>query len=236
MTPSDTPPSDTSINPDGQARKRFAFAPREEGDNAPVQRIIENDRKRKGLRLGITIGIGLIATVVLSFISITAEDGIKLQVTAENPQISDDGALKLEGLTYKGITSDGNNFIVLAEVATELPNQPELVELESPRARVDSTSGNPMTIRSNKGELNRDTELVELNGRVVIVRPDIGYTLMTEAAVAHLNTGRMTSDKIVRGYSPRARVRAEGMIINDNGQDVLFTGKSTLTIRRLQTP
>ena len=70
---------------------------------------------------------------------------------------------------------------------------------------------------------------------MVIVRPDIGYTLMTDAAIAYLNSGKMVSDQEVRGFSPRARVRADGMIISENGDNVLFTGNSTLRILTRQS-
>ncbi|MCE2517129.1 MAG: LPS export ABC transporter periplasmic protein LptC [Alphaproteobacteria bacterium] len=235
--------TDTTSNaPEGNdgetagGRKSFTFAPRDASNAQPVERILEGDRQRKALRLSLMAGTGVVAAVVLSFISLTAEEDIKVQVTAEAPKVEASGSLELKGLTYKGITNEGNDFIVLAEVARETPDKPDEVELVSPRARVDTASGNPMTLRSNEGQFNRVAQRVHLNGRVVIVRPDIGYTLMTEAAIADLNSGKMTSDQRVRGFSPRAQVQAEGMVINDNGLDVLFTGKSTLTIRQLTTP
>lgn len=235
-TTSDTPqrsPQDPSV-PEG--RKSFTFAPRDASDSEPVRQILEGDRQRKSLRLSLLIGTGVAAAIVLSFISLSSEEEIKVQISAEAPKVEASGSLELTGLTYKGLTNDGNDFIVLAEVARETPDKPDEVELVSPRARVDTASGNPMTLRSNAGQFNRVAERVHLNGRVVIVRPDIGYTLMTEAAVADLNSGKMTSDQQVRGFSPRARVQSEGMVINDNGLDVLFTGKSTLTIRQLTSP
>ena len=227
----------TDTTPDNQpqeaTRKSFTFAPRGISSAQPVERILEGDRQRKSLRFSLMIGTGVVAAVVLSFISLTAEEEIKVQVAADAPKVEATGSLELKGLTYKGITNDGNDFIVLAEIARETPDKPDEVELISPRARVDTTSGNPMTLRSNEGQFNRLAQRVHLNGRVVIVRPDIGYTLMTEAAIADLNSGKMSSDQLVRGFSPRARVKAQGMVINNNGLDVLFTGKSTLTIRQL---
>ena len=66
----------------------------------------------------------------------------------------------------------------------------------------------------------------------MIVRPDIGYTILTEQAVADLGTGTMTSDTNVRGFSPQAQVTAGGMIIRENGKDVIFKGKSVLTLNQ----
>ena len=123
----------------------------------------------------------------------------------------------------------------MAETAIESTDNPEIVTMTSPRARVDTDDGNPMTMRSLNGAFNRNEDRVDLEGRVVIVRPDIGYTLMTDTAIAYLNSGKMVSDQEVRGFSPRARVRADGMVISENGDNVLFTGKSTLRILTQQS-
>ena len=223
-----TPPEQSKS--DDNVRKQFTFAPRSDIGDQPVERILAAGQKRKKLGIGLMVGIGILSAIILSFVSLTAEEDIKVQVASQDPQPQQSGSLELGGLKYKGVTAEGNDFIVLAKSAIESPELPNQISLTAPRARVDGTSGNPMTIRSNEGQFYRDNKRVDLNGRVVIVRPDIGYTLMTEAAIAHLDTGLLTSDNIVRGFSPRARVKADGMVISQNGKDVLFKGKSRLTI------
>lgn len=215
--------------------KKFSFAPRG-ADDLAARNVVSGERQRRSLRNVILGGVLVISGAIISALVISNEKEIKVQVAEEKEEVKKPSSgLELKGLSYKGITSDGNDFIVLAETAIEDQNQPELVELKSPRARVDTTSGNPMTLRSLSGSFYRDQDRVDLNGRVVIVRPDIGYTLMTDAAIAYLDTGRMTSDQEVRGFSPRARVRADGMVISERGENVLFTGKSTLRILTQQS-
>ena len=202
--------------------KKFSFAPRG-ADDLAARNVVSGERQRRSLRNVILGGVLVISGAIISALVISNEKEIKVQVAEEKEEVKKPSSgLELKGLSYKGITSDGNDFIVLAETAIEDQNQPELVELKSPRARVDTTSGNPMTLRSLSGSFYRDQDRVDLNGRVVIVRPDIGYTLMT-------------SDQEVRGFSPRARVRADGMVISERGENVLFTGKSTLRILTQQS-
>jgi len=210
--------------------KTYSFAPRSEPISDGTRDLLQSDKQRNYQRYLVLIALLVLAGIGLSFISLTEEEEIKIQV--ESTIQEESGALVLEGVTYKGLTSEGNDFIVLAETAAENPDKPDQVALTSPRARVDTDTGNPMTIRSNNGLFFRNDDRVDLDGRVVIVRPDLGYTLLTEQAVAFLDSGMMTSNVQVRGFSPQGQVTADGMEIKDHGRDVLFKGKSILTLKQ----
>ena len=219
-----------------KTKKQFSFAPRTARNDGSANSVIAGDRQRRSLRNIILIGVLVTSGAIASTLILTGEEEIKVQVESKPEEIKQDtGGLELKGLSFKGITADGNDFIVLAETAIESTDNPEIVTMTSPRARVDTDDGNPMTMRSLNGAFNRNEDRVNLEGRVVIVRPDIGYTLMTDTAIAYLNSGKMVSDQEVRGFSPRARVRADGMVISENGDNVLFTGKSTLRILTQQS-
>ena len=219
------PPTDQENN-----GKTYSFAPRSEPISDGTRDLLQSDKQRNYQRYLVLIALLVLAGIGLSFISLTEEEEIKIQV--ESTIQEESGALVLEGVTYKGLTSEGNDFIVLAETAAENPDEPDQVALTSPRARVDTDTGNPMTIRSNNGLFFRNDDRVDLDGRVVIVRPDLGYTLLTEQAVAFLDSGMMTSNVQVRGFSPQGQVTADGMEIKDHGRDVLFKGKSILTLKQ----
>ena len=210
--------------------KTYSFAPRSEPISDGTRDLLQSDKQRNYQRYLVLIALLVLAGIGLSFISLTEEEEIKIQV--ESTIQEESGALVLEGVTYKGLTSEGNDFIVLAETAAENPDKPDQVALTSPRARVDTDTGNPMTIRSNNGLFFPNDDRVDLDGRVVIVRPDLGYTLLTEQAVAFLDSGMMTSNVQVRGFSPQGQVTADGMEIKDHGRDVLFKGKSILTLKQ----
>ena len=66
---------------------------------------------------------------------------------------------------------------------------------------------------------------------MVIVRPDLGYTLLTDEAFANLDTGVMISEVPVRGFSPTTRINSDGMVIAE-GRDILFTGKSRIILNQ----
>lgn len=236
----------TSENDSQQNRKRFAFAPQGNGgSDEPVNRILKNAQRRRNIGFALTISVG-IAVVGLVLISLVSDPSIKLQVSDKQPQtggapqiiqapqIDQAATLKLQGLTYKGITSDGKNFIVLADSAHESQDRPNLVDLESPRAQVDSDVDDPITLKANQGQFDRQNQRIALDGRVVIVRPDIGYTLRTEAVIADLSNGKITSDQRIDGFSSGNRIGSEGVVIDNEGQND-FTAHAELITYDLNT-
>ena len=66
----------------------------------------------------------------------------------------------------------------------------------------------------------------------MIVRPDLGYTLLTDEAFANLDTGVMISEVPVRGFSPSTRINSDGMVIAEEARDILFTGKSRIILNQ----
>ena len=218
--------ADHNSNP---SRKAYSFAPRPSEQQTSLNNIVARDKQRRNIRNGIFISIIALAGIIISLLLISPQEDIKLQVNADNQQQQNIGYnIALEDLVFKGITQNGNNFIVFAETAIEKPEQPQIVHLTQPRTRVDTESGNPITLRSLNGSFDQNTERVQLNGRVVIVRPDLGYTLMTEAATAHLDTGYLTSEHDIQGFSPQGQIKAQGIIISENARNITFKGKATL--------
>lgn len=213
-------------------KQKFTFAPRERNQDDTRASVTESSRQRRTRQVVLAAVIGAVAMVVVAIVSFNNEEEITVQITADSANINETGTVALEGLSYKGVTGDGKDFIILAETATESMQRPEEVKMVSPRARVDTASGNPITIRSNTGKFMRIANTVNLKGRVVIVRPDLGYTLLTEEAFADLGKGLMKSDSPVRGFSPNGNIRSAGMLIDETSQDVIFTGKSTLVLNQ----
>ena len=69
---------------------------------------------------------------------------------------------------------------------------------------------------------------MDLAGRVVITQPAIGHFLYTESATALLEEGTIESTSHVRAEAPDTIITADGMRILNQGQHVIFTGKSRI--------
>ena len=210
--------------------RRFAFAPRET-DGADTADSVSRDSRRRRLRqIALASVIGAIVVVSIGLVEFDSGEETTVQIGVQKASVDPGGTVSLEGLSYKGVTSSGRNFIVLADEASESTERPDLVSMVSPRARVDTEAGNPITIRSNSGELERTSNTVTLSGKVVIVRPDLGLTLTTEEAFADLASGTLRSEVPVRGTGPDGSIDSGGIVIAGNDGNILFTGRATLVI------
>jgi LPS export ABC transporter protein LptC len=162
-------------------------------------------------------------------------DTVNIQVTVTNHALpANSQSFRLEGATYKGNTADGDAYVLFADVATEDADQQGVIEMLAPRAKLDQPDQQSLTIRSNEGVYYADDEELQLTGRVVIVQPDTGYTLYTDAARAWLDAGIVESTDDVHGYGPDSMITAKGMVISRPDNNVIFTGKSALVIEESQ--
>ena len=212
--------------------RRFAFAPRETDGADTADSVFRDNLRRRRLQIALASVVGAIVLVSIGLVEFGAEEETTVQIGVQKASVDQGGTVSLEGLSYKGVTSSGRNFVVLADEASESTERPDLVSMVSPRARVDTEAGNPITIRSERGELERATNTVTLTGKVVIVRPDLGLTLTTEEAFADLGSGTLRSEVPVRGTSPDGSIDSGGIVIAGDDGNILFTGKSTLVIDR----
>jgi LPS export ABC transporter protein LptC len=220
-------------------QQKPSFAPRvapeqrsaSESDTAQQVAIWSGQRWRYILILTGFIGLAGVSSLLIW----EQSDTVNIQVTATNPALpANSQSFRLEGATYKGNTVDGDAYVLFADVATEDAEQQGVIEMLAPRAKLDQPDQQSLTIRSNEGVYYADDEELQLTGRVVIVQPDTGYTLYTDAARAWLDDGIVESTDDVHGYGPDSMVTAKGMIISRPDNNVIFTGKSALVIEETQ--
>ena len=220
-------------------QQKPSFAPRvapeqrsaSESDIAQQVAIWSGQRWRYILILTGFIGLAGVSSLLIW----EQSDTVNIQVTATNPALpANSQSFRLEGATYKGNTDDGDAYVLSADVATEDAEQQGVIEMLAPRAKLDQPDQQSLTIRSNEGVYYADDEELQLTGRVVIVQPDTGYTLYTDAARAWLDDGIVESTDDVHGYGPDSMVNAKGMIISRPDNNVIFTGKSALVIEETQ--
>lgn len=217
-------------------RQRFAFSPRVAENSDTADSVSRDSRLRRNRQIILAVLIAAILAVSARLVNFESGDETTVQISAREASVDQGGTVSLEGLSYRGVTNTGKNFIVLADLASESTEQPDLVTMVSPRARVETAEGDPITIRSNTGELMRKTNTVNLTGKVVIFRPDIGYTLMTEEASANLGSGKLVSEVPIQGFSPDGSIQSSGMVIGGDDESIRFTGKSRLVINRATRP
>ena len=228
MQPAD-PPNSSDGHRQERSSRRFTFAPREADNSRTADNVSRDNRRRRNRQTALAIVICLIVVASIGLTDFTQNEETTVQLGIESTSIGRGGTILLEGLSFQGVTKSGKNFIVSADRASESTEEPDRINMASPRARIDTATGKPITINSESGTLIRNSNTMTLSGKVVIVRPDIGYTLTTEEAVADLESGRLVSNSPVRGTGPDGDIRSGGMVIAGEGESVVFSGESTIT-------
>ncbi len=226
MTKDPLNPQDAMID----ETKTPSFAPR----NIQADRQLSKSSGR-GLRYAL-LASGMLALVgVITLLIQTKEDAISFKVTPQEAATdTTEKTLTLEGVVYKGQTSEGEDFVLFADRTAESPDEDGKITMIAPRAKIDQPNDQSLTIRSNEGVYFQQVEHIHLSGRVVIVQPETGYTLYTEAVSARLEEDIIESLTTVRGFGPSSSITADGMIITNRGRDVVFVGNSALVLEDIK--
>ena len=220
----------------GRSTQRLAFAPRETDVVDTADSVSRDNRRRRRRQVALASAIGAIVLASIGLVEIDSGEETTVQIGIQKASVDQSGTISLEGLSYKGVTSSGRNFVVQADRASESTERPDLVSMVRPRATVDTEAGDRITVQSDSGEFERASNTVTLTGRVVITRPDRGLTLMTEEVFADLGSGTLKSETPVRGISPDGVINAEGIVIAGEDGNILFTGRSKFVINEGNTP
>jgi lipopolysaccharide export system protein LptC len=137
--------------------------------------------------------------------------------------------LNMLNARYSGVDENNQPFNVAADLATQAPDNENMVELQHPKANIRTTEGDLVALSARLGHYDREVETLELTGKVLLTH-DKGFDIVTEAATVNLKDGSAAGDSAVSGQGPSGELQAEGFRLRERGQVIIFTGKSRLLI------
>jgi LPS export ABC transporter protein LptC len=211
----------TTPQPDRHTQKAN-FTPKRVADEDGDARSLRPSILFLGLALCLTLGIaawlGLVDT----------NDDIRLEIT--DVSTSSDGNVALTGARYRGHTESGKRFEVIATAAIERSDSPGNIDLSEPIATIFSDDGSTLNITSQTGAYSQTGSGVALRGNVIVTDSGRGMTMETEMLDANLSSGNLHTNTDVRLTSDTALVLAEGMQVFDEGDLIVFRGKSKMTL------
>ena len=211
----------TTPQPDRHTQKA-SFTPKRIADEDSDARSLRPSILFLGLALFLTLGIaawlGLVDT----------NDEIRLEIS--DISSSSNGNIALTGARYRGHTETGKRFEVIATAAVEQSDNPGYIDLSEPIATIFSNDGNTLNITSRTGAYSQTRSGVALRGNVIVTDSGRGMTMETEILDANLSTGDLQTTTDVRVTSDTALVLAEGMQVFDEGDLIVFSGKSKMTL------
>lgn len=131
-------------------------------------------------------------------------------------------AVRVVDPRYQGLDEQNRPFTVTANTATQTED-PDIVDLDRPRADILLTDGSWILLESDAGRFDKGRHLLDLSGNVTLWQ-DGGNLLVTAEAQIQLQEGSASGDKPVAAQGPFGTLTSEGFRLTERGQVVVFTG------------
>ena len=140
---------------------------------------------------------------------------------------TDTGGQQIINARFTGTDSQNRPYSVTADTASQVKNEPDLIDLAFPKADITLASGAWVALSAETGRLNRKNQILNLKGSVNLFH-DMGYELRTSSADVQMEQGTASGKEAVSGQGPFGTLKSTGFRILDGGKRVIFSGKSRL--------
>jgi len=138
--------------------------------------------------------------------------------------------LSMVNAHYQGLDNTNRPYTLTAERATETSSKSGIVILDNPKADFLTRKGTGIYVEARTGIYYQADKILDLEGEVSLYQ-DEGNEMHTERARVHLDTSSVEGDMPVTGNGPQGRIAGTGFRIDDNGRQMLLTGRSEVQMR-----
>ncbi len=148
------------------------------------------------------------------------------------PELAADYADSLSMLNarYDGVDDEGRPFSLSADEATQPSSVDEIVDLSLPKGDITLKDGTWLALTAKTGKYDRKGNTLDLAGAVSLFH-DQGFELQTETAAVDLEAGRAEGSDPVTGHGPFGELLADGFRVENNGDTIIFTGRSRMILQ-----
>ena len=141
-----------------------------------------------------------------------------------------DGQVVMDNPKLNGFTSSDSKYEIVADRALQDLNDPKKVLLEKIGATVTLVDGNVVSVQANTGKFDIEGENLKLNAGVN-VHMSSGYDAELDNAEIDIKAGILKSDGPVFIKAEIGEIRADSMIVRDNGNFIFFENRVRMTIQ-----
>lgn len=138
-------------------------------------------------------------------------------------------SVSMTNARFSGRDSRNRSFTVTADEARQRSSDSEIIHLKHPKADLDLTGGRLVAIHADSGIFVRNDQLLNLAGEVTL-SDNRGFEFHTDSASIDLGRHTASGDAPVAGRGPSGDIVSEGFRVLDDGNRVIFTGKTSLTL------
>jgi lipopolysaccharide export system protein LptC len=130
----------------------------------------------------------------------------------------------VQDVQYDGKDDRGRPFSITAVSASHVDGDDRHISLKKPLADIVLASGAYVALTANDGMLDRDTDIITLNGDVTLFH-DNGLSFQTDSATINMKQKTAEGDDVVEGQNGDGELVSEGFRVRDDGDTIEFTGK-----------
>jgi lipopolysaccharide export system protein LptC len=145
----------------------------------------------------------------------------------------EDEALAMLRPRYLGTDAEGRPFTITADTAIQDPADQRRVTLDALQADITLKDGSWITLIAQGGVFHQARKTLALQGPVSF-HSDLGYELHTGDLSIDLDAGRVVSESPVRGQGRLGALRADAMVIEEQGARLIFRGNVEVTLNPKQ--
>ncbi|MDP6344619.1 MAG: LPS export ABC transporter periplasmic protein LptC [Alphaproteobacteria bacterium] len=173
------------------------------------------------------VALGLVVIVIAWPNGLDRDDGFQISFADMRP--GEAGELTMLRPRYLGTDSRNRPFVVTADRATQDPDDQRLITLRQLQADMTTAGGGWFTVLAEAGVYHQQRQQLHLQGPINIFS-DSGYEFHAQAVDIDLIKGRAVSDQPVRGQGPFGTLRADRLVIEDQGGRMQFQGNVKMRI------
>jgi len=130
---------------------------------------------------------------------------------------------------FDGKDKKGRPYSITADSASHADGDDRHITLKKPMADIVMASGAYVALTANDGLLDRDADIVTLNGDVTLFH-DNGLSFQTPSATIHLKDKTAEGSEPVEGQNGDGELTSQGFRVLDDGDTIVFTGKAYMKI------
>jgi lipopolysaccharide export system protein LptC len=138
--------------------------------------------------------------------------------------------LRMMNPRYAGTDRSGNPFIITAAIGRQVPGRDDVMALDQPRADLKNHGGANIVVTANSGVYQSNTQFIDLFGDVTLTHEN-GTQIVTASARLDAANNAAEGHDPIEGHGPSGTIKAQGFQIIDQGEIVIFTGASDLSLR-----
>jgi lipopolysaccharide export system protein LptC len=200
--------------------------------SAPGRRRRHSDRysRRVALlkRLLPVIGVALLALVAIWPQLVPFLDSVRFGFPVID--LREAHELRMLNPRYAGADRFNRPYVVTSAIGRQPPSRDDLMSLERPRAEMTMHNGALVVVTAATAMYQSQAQLLDLFGDVNLVHED-GTRFVTTTAHVDVAADTAVGNDPVTGHGPSGDIAAQGFRVVDQGNTIVFTGRSDLLLK-----